>query len=100
MGQEAKSPKSLIQGVTMLTIKLSKAQFELLREVIEKRAPKLLVILRSGCKVVLERDIRWQIQDILGDELMEEGVDESGEINERGIALDDLIDEFSPYKDP
>lgn len=83
---------------TSVTIRMPQPSFDLLREVIEKRAPELLPMLRAGSVVVIREDQKRDIQDLIGDEFAETGLHDNHEPNDRGLALEALIDVFSPYK--
>jgi hypothetical protein len=83
---------------TLVTIKMSELCFRLLREVLEKRAPELLPVLREGSQVVIREDKRRDFQELIGDEFAETGLRDDHEPNDRGLALEKLIDVFSPYK--
>jgi len=83
---------------TSVTIRMPQPAFDLLREVIEKRAPELLPMFREGSQVVVKEDQKRNIQELIGDEFAETGLRDDHEPNERGIALEELIDVFSPYK--
>ena len=81
-----------------VTIRVPEGSVGLLREVLEKRAPELLYVLRAGSTVVIREDQRREIQEVLGDEFAETGLREDHEPNSRGLALENLIDVFSPYE--
>ncbi len=81
-----------------VTIRVPESSIGLLREVLEKRAPELMHVLRAGSTVVIREDQRREIQEVLGDEFAETGLREDHEPNDRGLALENLIDVFSPYK--
>ena len=83
---------------TSVTIQVPQPLFDLLREVLEKRAPELLPVLREGSVVVIRGDQKREIQEVVGDEFSETGLRDDYEPNERGLALERLIDVFSPYK--
>lgn len=83
---------------TSVTIRIPQPSFGLLREVLEKRAPELLPVLREGSEVVIREDQKRDIQELIGDEFSETGLRDDHEPNERGLALEKLIDVFSPYK--
>ncbi|MBL8862217.1 MAG: hypothetical protein JNK02_09405 [Planctomycetes bacterium] len=72
--------------------------FDLLREVLEKRAPELMPVLREGSEVVIRQNQKRDIQELIGDELAETGLGDNQEPNVRGLALETLIDVFNPYK--
>jgi len=81
-----------------VSIRVPEPLFHLLREVLEKRAPELLHILRERSQVVLREDQKREIQELIGDEFAETGLREDHEPNARGLDLEKLIDLFSPYK--
>ena len=62
----------------------------LLREVLDRRAPRLLPIVeRDG---PISSDERERLRSIIADELVEHGLDGNDEHNEYGRALEDVID--------
>ena len=81
-----------------VTIRVPQPLHDLLREVIEKRSPELLPLLRGTAEVVIREDQKRDLQELIGDELSETGLRDDHEPNERGLALEQLIDIFSPYK--
>ncbi|MFO0982589.1 MAG: hypothetical protein U1E76_12795 [Planctomycetota bacterium] len=81
-----------------VTIRLSEQGFRLLREVLEKRAPEFLSIFREDLQVNIRREQRRQLQELIGDELIDTGLQENDEPNARGLDLENLIDALSPYK--
>ncbi|TAK52109.1 MAG: hypothetical protein EPO25_14670 [Gammaproteobacteria bacterium] len=83
---------------TSVTIRLPQLSSDLLREVIEKRAPELLPMLREGSEVVIREDQKRDIQELIGDEFSQTGLRDDHEPNDRGLALEKLIDVFSPFK--
>ena len=85
-------------NAAVMTIRVPERIFGLLREVLEKRAPEFVPVLREGSTVVIREDQRKEIQELVGDEFAETGLRENHEPNERGLALEELIDVFSPYK--
>lgn len=66
----------------------------LLREVLGRRCERMLPWFEGGCETRLERAECELIQGALSDELCETGIDEVGEVNERGVLLDRLIGIF------
>ena len=83
----------------MLTkVQLTGEQFQLLREVILNRAPQLQSVMGDGCAVNIRVEQLRQIQELLGDELCETGLERSHEPNRRGLLLEHLIDAFTPYR--
>lgn len=85
-------------NAAIVTIRVPEQSFGLLREVLEKRAPELVPVLREGSTVVIREDQRREIQELVGNEFAETGLRENHEPNDRGRALEKLIDAFSPYK--
>lgn len=83
---------------TSVTIRVPDRCFGLLREVLEKRAPELLSVLREESRVVIREDQKRDIQELIGDEFAETGLRDDHEPNERGLDLEKLIDVFSSYK--
>jgi len=63
----------------------------LLKTVLQKRNPSLVIILDRLGKVPLTSAEREQIQHAIGEELSASGIDDKGEINHYGLELDDLI---------
>jgi hypothetical protein len=98
LGVAAKSDGKLMPDAESVAIRVPENSFGLLREVLERRAPQLLLALRDGFAVVIQEGQRREIQELVGDEFAETGVRENHEPNERGLALEKLIDVFSPYK--
>lgn len=67
-------------------------ELALLREVLRKRNPSLLEAVRGvSDTLTMRHDQRETMLDIVADELAETGIAD-GEINARGVLLDDLID--------
>lgn len=77
--------------------KLKAEDLGLLREVLWRRKPGLLVHLERLGKVRLTTEQREEIRLVLADELSEVGLEESGEPNERGLTLDSLIGDLMHY---
>ena len=63
-----------------------------LREVTKKRNPQLLAFLSAKGELSLDAKQRFQIQQSLGDELCETGLNRDDEPNDRGYLLEELID--------
>lgn len=70
---------------------LKPEQQTLLREVLGRREPLLLTYADSLGQIPLTIDQREEIRFVLADEMCEVGLQESGEPNELGRRLDDLI---------
>lgn len=64
----------------------------ILREVIAKRQPQLLSFLSAGGDLSLTAKQRFDMQQALGDELCDTGLRPDDEPNERGYAIEELID--------
>ncbi len=64
----------------------------LLKEVLAKRAPKLLAMLEEGGLARMESAWRRAVAEHLGDELIATGLDGNDEPTARGLAIEDLID--------
>lgn len=79
------------------TIRLRDSEWDLLREVVVRRAPQYLLPLRPGNVLVMSVAECERVQQLLGDELVHSGLGQQDEANARGIALEALIDRFSPY---
>ena len=83
---------------TSVTNRMPQPSFDLFREVLEKRAPEPLPMLREGSEVVIREDHKRAIQELIGDEFSETGLRDNHEPNDRCLALEQLIDIFSPYQ--
>ena len=81
----------------LTTICLPERLFELLRKIMERRAPALVTVLREGQHVVIREEQKRVIQELVGDELAETGLRSDDEPNQRGLDLEKLVDAFSPY---
>jgi hypothetical protein len=97
MGQASESGAEPV-NFSPATIRMSQPTFDLLRQVIGERALELLHMFHEGCLVMVEEHRKRNIQEPLGDQFAETGLQGSFEPNERGIAREKLIDIFSPYK--
>ncbi|MCC7509755.1 MAG: hypothetical protein IT464_10300 [Planctomycetes bacterium] len=85
-------------NIDQIHIHLSSAQLgQILREVLAKRSPHFLRILVSDREAVVSIAQLGVIQDVIGDELCETGIQPNGEPSVRGLLLEQLIDTFSPY---
>lgn len=75
-------------------MRLSPPSRDLLRKVLAKREPRLGYVLDETSDPSLE-DLSTIIDDVVGGELAETGFRDNSEPNERGRALEDLIDELN-----
>jgi hypothetical protein len=66
----------------------------LLSEVVWKRNPEMIGIVASFQNVGLTDNQREDLRQALTDELMETGLREDDEPNERGLLLEELIDKL------
>lgn len=82
----------------LIVIQLSESDFTLLREVIAKRAPELMSLLHGRQNVRLLGSQRVRIQSIVGDDLIETGFRDDDAPNDRGLALERIIDVLSPFR--
>jgi hypothetical protein len=73
-------------------VAMKPAQRALLRDVLARRRPDLLVYAAAGAPVPPDQ-LRIAIQETLSDEFVETGLEDS-EPNRRGLELEDLIDVF------
>jgi hypothetical protein len=64
----------------------------LLSEVLWKRDPSLVGVVASLQDIQLTADQREELRQMVTDELMETGLRDDDEPNERGLLLEDLID--------
>jgi hypothetical protein len=64
----------------------------ILREVMTERRPQLLSHFAAGGELSLDAQQRFDVQQSLGDELCETGLKPDDEPNDRGYALEELID--------
>jgi hypothetical protein len=64
----------------------------ILREVMDKRQPGLLTHLTPAGELSLDAQQRFDLQQALGDELSDTGLGPDDEPNERGYAIEELID--------
>jgi hypothetical protein len=63
-----------------------------LREIVEKHRPELLALVASIGTEPLTEDSRDTLRIVVADELVDTGLDERHEHNQRGRMLEDLID--------
>ncbi|MDQ6879775.1 MAG: hypothetical protein M3082_19170 [Candidatus Dormibacteraeota bacterium] len=75
-------------------MKLSSSAKQLLREVLAKRAPRLVHLVDEASDPSLD-DLSMIIDHIVGAELAGTGFGKDWEPNARGLALEDLIDELN-----
>ena len=68
-----------------------------LREIIQKHRPSLLSILDSIGIIPLTDEQREEFRGAIADELLETGLNESDEPNQRGLLLEDLIDRLGHF---
>lgn len=87
-----------VERADTVSLHLDRRHFVLLREILEKRQSMFLTLLEAEPRVVIPRDRLREIQELLGDELIQSGLGEDGEPNQRGLEVEALIDAFSPYK--
>jgi len=66
-------------------------QRDLLRAVLQERSTHLLPLIDKLGKQPLSSGEREEIKRVIAEEITSSGIDETGEINQRGIDLDDLI---------
>ena len=71
---------------------LSNENMSLLTEVISERRPELLPLLGQLGTVPLTDEQRENLREAIGIEFCETGLREDSEPNERGLALESLID--------
>lgn len=64
----------------------------LLSEVLRKRNPSMIGIVASFQNVALTDDQREELRQAVTDELIETGLRDNDEPNERGLMLEELID--------
>jgi hypothetical protein len=74
-----------------MIVQLSTQMAELLSEVIKKRCPHLTSLLDSPRHIELTDSQRDELQEAVGDEFLETGLEENDEPNKRGLLLEDLI---------
>lgn len=80
------------RGTPMGFGSLSDQDMSLLREAITRRRPKLLPLLDQLGTVPLTDEQRENLREAIGIEFCETGLREDSEPNERGLALESLID--------
>jgi hypothetical protein len=77
-----------------MAVALSGKLSALLSEVLWKRDPSMIGIVASFQSAELTNDQREELRQILTDELMETGLGDDDEPNERGLLLEELIDKL------
>jgi hypothetical protein len=77
-----------------MAVALSAKLSALLSEVLWKRDPSMIGIVASFQSAVLTNDQREELRQILTDELMDTGLGDDDEPNERGLLLEELIDKL------
>lgn len=83
---------SRLSGSSMtMKPRLSAEESEVLSQVIWRRKPSLMSLVRSVGKEPLSRDQREELRGVLLDEFTETGLREDYEPNEWGLKIDDLI---------
>jgi hypothetical protein len=81
----------------MMSERLAPAQMDLLREVVEKHAPALLPLLEGGRIFALSDDDAAAFSAAIADEFIATGLQADDEPNDRGLALEELVDKvFGP----
>ncbi|MCL4741611.1 MAG: hypothetical protein KJZ54_05335 [Phycisphaerales bacterium] len=78
------------------SVRIPTASQALLREVLGLRAPHLLALLPTRYEFSLDVKILDEIRSVLGDEMCTSGLDSNDEPNDRGLAIEDLIDLLGP----
>jgi hypothetical protein len=76
-------------------LSLPEASFHLLRDVVARRDPTLLLLLEPGA-LLARSDVTALIQ-VISDELVTTGFDESYEPTEDGLKLEALLDEVNRH---
>ncbi|OEU66101.1 MAG: hypothetical protein BA867_08755 [Desulfobacterales bacterium S5133MH16] len=71
---------------------LSIEELNLLRKILFQRYPSLLPVLASLGQVPLNFEQREDMREAIANELVETGLDEDDEPNEKGLLLENLID--------
>jgi hypothetical protein len=77
-----------------MAVALSAKLSALLSEVLWKRDPSMIGIVASFQSAELTNDQREELRQILTDELMDTGLGDDDEPNERGLLLEELIDKL------
>jgi hypothetical protein len=77
-----------------MAVALSAKLSALLSEVLWKRDPSMIGIVASFQSAEITNDQREELRQILTDELMETGLGDDDEPNERGLLLEELIDKL------
>jgi hypothetical protein len=74
---------------------LSKEETWLMQAVIQQRQPELLSVVGELGKIPLSDVQRESLRNVLADELMATGLTREGDINARGLKLDNLIGQLT-----
>jgi hypothetical protein len=69
----------------------------LLREAVDRHRPDLLPLLDKLGEGRLTADEKNELRLAVGSELMQSGFGENWEPNERGLQLEQLVDELAPW---
>lgn len=75
-----------------MALQLPSKMSELLSEIVWKRDPTMVGVVASLQDVQLTVDQREELRQAVTDELMETGLRDDDEPNERGLLLEELID--------
>lgn len=75
-----------------MALQLPSKMSELLSEIVWKRDPSMVGVVASLQDVQLTVDQREELRQAVTDELMETGLRDDDEPNERGLLLEELID--------
>ena len=65
--------------------------------ILDNRAPELLAQYRHQTEMTLSTGTLKEVQELLGDELMNSGLTSSDMPTEYGLQIEELIGFFSPY---
>jgi hypothetical protein len=71
---------------------LSKAQQDLLRDILQRHGSQLLILLDSPDAIKLTGNQRDELRQLITDELCATGLRDDYEPNQRGLLLEELID--------
>jgi hypothetical protein len=80
-----------------MNIKLEDKNLKLLAEIIQRRQPELLYVLRQLGEIPLTQEQRESLRQALAAELCETGLDESDEPSSRGREIENLIDRLGHF---
>lgn len=81
----------------MTTKRLNLQEMNTLREVISKQRLSLLPIIDSIGFIPLTTEQREELRVVLSDELVQTGLMENDEPNERGLLIENLIDRLGHF---